>query len=231
MKNKFPYFLFRKSFNQYIGLSLLMVAGIAHAEHREAQQGETIIFGLDPSWNDGREFEKARDGDVNTFYDYAGGDQVSYVGFDHGERAVPAEIHFTARHDFSNRMIGGSFQGSNESSTSGFESIYEISSDPSDTNQVIELSITKGYRYYRYLAPADSYGNIAEFDIVMVELSEPDGFRISEQSGLTIFGLDPGCRSLRVLPRGEIRLSHIIRKSKLKKAFGLWQVILLTGSN
>lgn len=202
MKILTPYFFARKYTKLSFGLSLLLTVTLTQAAHREMQQGDTLVFGLDPSWSTGSEFNKAFDGDVSTFYDYAYKTAESYVGFDHGVQAVPVEIHFTARKRFSARMVGGQFQGSNESATSGFETIYEVVTNPGEDSQVVELDTTNAYRYYRYLAPANSYGNIAEFEIVAVEMSAaqslpaaPDGFRFGDVNGVTVFGLDPAWRS------------------------------------
>ncbi|MGZ0657457.1 PA14 domain-containing protein [Coraliomargarita sp. W4R72] len=202
MKITSPYFLAHKYTKLSIGLSLLFIASFAQAAHREIEQDGSLIFGLDPSWNSGSEFDKALDGDASTYYDYAYDAVESYVGLDFGAQAIPVEIHFTARKGFSRRMIGGQFQASSESTTAGFETIYEISSDPGEEAQVVTLSTSAEYRYYRYLAPADAYGNIAEFSIVAVEtddassLSEaPDGFVTAEVNGVAVFGLDPAWRS------------------------------------
>ncbi|MEM8866747.1 MAG: FlgD immunoglobulin-like domain containing protein, partial [Verrucomicrobiota bacterium] len=127
-------------------------------------EGRTL-FGLDPAWADGREFDKAFDGEASTYYDYAYGRKESFVGFDNVDAQVPVSITFAPRDRFAGRMVGGQFQGSNESPYSGYETIYEITEAPAYETQVVSLSTSKSYRYYRYLSPARSYGNIAEFDI------------------------------------------------------------------
>lgn len=187
-----------------MAMGLLCGASLSHAQHREMELGGTSIFGLDPSWSAGREFDKALDGDSSTYYDYAYSADAGYVGFDNGDSVIPVEIHFTARKGFSKRMIGGEFQGSSVSSTEGFETIYTVDSDPGESAQVITLDTDKDYRYFRYLAPVGSYGNIAEFSMVVVEVpeeevlpelpAEPEGFRIADVNGVAVFGLDPAWR-------------------------------------
>lgn len=183
-------------------LGMLCVASITHAAHREFQMGDTVVFGLDPAWSAGSEFDKAFDGDANTFYDYAYSGHESYVGFDGGNASIPVEIRFTARKGYSERMVGGEFQGSNQSATTGFETIHTVNSDPGESEQVVSVGTGEAYRYYRYLAPTGSYGNIAEFSMVAEEVSgaeplpqAPEGFRSAEVNGQTVFGLDPAWRS------------------------------------
>lgn len=202
MNNMTPYFTLRRHTTQFLVIVLACFASVAHAAHREIQMVEGVVFGLDPAWSSGSEFDKAFDGDVNTFYDYAYGNNESYVGFDHGDVAVPVEIRFTARKKYSERMVGGRFEGSNESATAGYETLYEVKADPGESGQSISLSTGTAYRYYRYLAPAGSYGNIAEFSIVAEEATvletvppAPEGFRSMQMNGQTVFGLDPAWRT------------------------------------
>ncbi|WP_269526541.1 FlgD immunoglobulin-like domain containing protein [Coraliomargarita parva] len=187
--------------------------------YREASLNGRTVFGLDPAWLDGREFEKVFDSDADSFYDYLyGADSTCFVGIDFGEAIQAAEIHFTPRSARESRMVGGLFQGSNESSVSGYETIYEVTAQPARTDHVIAVVTSQSYRYYRYLAPIGSYGSIAEFDIVPVESSSsetttdtatdtttdtttdtatdttveaPQGYTELDYDGRLIFGLEP----------------------------------------
>jgi len=132
--------------------------------YREIISADRTIFGLDPAWAPGREFEKAFDGDSSTFYDYFTSAET-FVGIDFHESKIATSIVFNARAGLGRRMVGGRFEGSNESSVSGFETIYEITSAPAASEQRIELNGGASYRFYRYIAPTGSYGNIAEFSV------------------------------------------------------------------
>lgn len=140
MKQTKAYFLLRKYPICLLIFGISCVASITQAAHREVSQGDILLFGLDPAWSADSEFEKAFDGDVGTFYDYAYGDRESYVGFDNGSQVIPVEVRFTARKNYSTRMIGGRFQGSNETATSGFETLYMVSTDPGESEQVVSLN-------------------------------------------------------------------------------------------
>jgi hypothetical protein len=153
-------------------MSLFGALCLAQASHSEKEMDGTLIFGLDPAWRVGREFDKAFDGDASTYYDYAYADAEPYVGFDHGAAAIPLVIYFTPRASYAARMVGGRFQGSNESVESGYETIYEITETPEAIAQEVVLNLSTAYRYYRYLAPVDSYGAIAEFSMGLIEVSE-----------------------------------------------------------
>jgi len=192
--------------------------------YREAVVGSRLVFGLDPAWRSGREFENAFDGDASTYYDFKYGDRDSFVGVDKGEAIVPTEIRFDARTWYTRRMVGGTFQGSNKSSVSGYETLHEVSKDPGSSEQVVKLEGTTAYRYYRFLAPAGSHGNIAEFSVAgyvpvtgesgtggsdavaMPEVDEP-GVSLSfsiDRAGSTSAGVyDAEGRLVRTLLRGE----------------------------
>jgi hypothetical protein len=170
MKISTPYFSSFKdtTYLPFVSLfvGLFLSVCLTEAAHSELEQDGHLIFGLDPSWRVGREFDKAFDGDSSTYYDYAYSTEGSYVGLDYGEAVFAVEIEFTARENYSERMVGGQFQGSNESTLAGFETLYTIESDPGQDAQVVVLETNQSYRYFRYLAPVNSYGNIAEFNVI-----------------------------------------------------------------
>ena len=165
--------------------------------YRETQLAGQVVFGLDPAWAAGSEFDKVFDGDPASFYDYAYSDG-GFVGIDLGESVAARAIHFHPRFGQADRMVGGRFEGSNESSVSGYELIAAIDSEPEETAQVIGLEGAPAYRYYRYLSPAGGFGNIAEFSIeleaalpIEPEPELPSGYREAIVGGNLIFGLDP----------------------------------------
>ncbi|WP_199613675.1 cohesin domain-containing protein [Paenibacillus alkalitolerans] len=150
----------------------------AEATDGTGVMGETIVhignqllqvtgtpFGLGPAWSPGGEYDKAFDGDVNTFYDYytANG---GYTGIDLGEgnSAVINQIRFYPRIGFAGRMPGGKFQGSNEGPDTGFVDLYTIPFTPPAGWNEVTISDPTAYRYLRYVAPDGGYGNIAEVE-------------------------------------------------------------------
>ncbi|XEC94163.1 hypothetical protein AB6A23_23050 [Paenibacillus tarimensis] len=123
------------------------------------------LFGLDPAWSPGGEYDKAFDGDINTFYDYFAGNG-GYTGIDLGEgnEAVISQIRFYPRNSFPARMVGGKFQGSNEGPDSGFVDLYTIPSSPPVEWNEVTITDPSAYRYLRYLSPNGGHGNIAELE-------------------------------------------------------------------
>jgi hypothetical protein len=61
-------------------------------------------------------------------------------------------------------MVGGKFQGSNTSSSSGFVDLHTITADPTSTWTEVTISNTNAYRYVRYIAPQYAHGNVAEIE-------------------------------------------------------------------
>lgn len=74
-------------------------------------------------------------------------------------------VRYFPRSGQENRMVGGKFQGSNTSPTSGFVDLGTISSTP-PSGQWSTLSWSNGtvYRYVRYLSPTGGWGNVAELE-------------------------------------------------------------------
>ena len=161
--------------------------GIVYPDgYREAMLGGLLRFGLDPAWSVGSEFEQVFDGDASTFYDYING-AGGFAGIDLGESRVVTAINFQPRSGQANRMVGGRFEGSNESSVSGYETIYVIAAEPSSTAQSVDVSSGMAYRYYRYLSPANGFGNIAEFSLEL-EVVVADSDNLPDEWEIQYFG-------------------------------------------
>jgi hypothetical protein len=63
-------------------------------------------------------------------------------------------------------MVGGVFEASNDPTFStGVITLYTITSTPGDGLTTVPISVTGTYQYIRYVAPANSYGNIAEIQV------------------------------------------------------------------
>ncbi|MEZ7842805.1 MAG: thrombospondin type 3 repeat-containing protein [Opitutales bacterium] len=161
--------------------------GIVYPDgYREAMVGGQLVFGLDPAWSAGSEFGKVFDGDPSTYYDYING-AGGFAGMDLGESRVVTAINFQPRSGQAKRMIGGRFEGSNESSVSGYETIYVIAAEPSSTAQSVDVSSGMAYRYYRYLSPANGFGNIAEFSLEL-EVVVADTDNLPDEWEIQYFG-------------------------------------------
>ncbi|WNR46819.1 Ig-like domain-containing protein [Paenibacillus roseipurpureus] len=123
------------------------------------------IFGLVEHWGEGS-FDTMFDGKTDTFYDYKEG-SGGYAGIDLGANAAKkvTKIRFYPREGdwvIQYRMVGGKFQGSNLSPSSGFEDLYTLDSSVSSGWNEIYLSSNSTYRYLRYLSADGGYVNLAE---------------------------------------------------------------------
>ncbi len=119
-------------------------------------------FGTAP-WSTNSTYDKAFDGNTATFFDAATGND-GYTGVDAGTAKVVTRIRFFPRGGYALRMVGGKFQGSNTSTSSGFVDLYTLAAMPPDDWQQVDIPNSTGYRYLRYLSPADGYGNVAEIE-------------------------------------------------------------------
>jgi hypothetical protein len=122
-------------------------------------------FGKNPPWAPGGEYDKAFDGNINTFYDFSQANG-GYTGLDLGEgnQTVVKEVRYYPRAGYTGRMVEGKIQGSNTSPTEGFVDLYTITSTPELGWNVAEINNETAYRYIRYVSPNGGYGNIAEME-------------------------------------------------------------------
>jgi photosystem II stability/assembly factor-like uncharacterized protein len=130
-------------------------------------------FGTSPAYSVGSEFDKASDGNINTFFDCNAGNG-GYTGLDLATAKKVNAIRFYPRAGQEGRMDGGKFQGSNVSNfSSGVTDLYVISGSPaSGWNEVASLS-SSTFRYVRYLSPNNGYCNIAEMEFCGVSNLSP----------------------------------------------------------
>lgn len=73
-----------------------------------------------------------------------------------------AKYSLRADKRFCERMVGGTFEGSNEPDFRQKEVLYIIEREPERLQTVVYPRSTKSYRYVRYIGPKDSHCNIAE---------------------------------------------------------------------
>jgi hypothetical protein len=127
-----------------------------------------VQYGSSPAWASGNEFDNATDGNTSTYFDFSQG-SGGYTGIDLGAASARrvVKVRFFPRSGFASRMVGGKFQGSNTSGTSGFVDLYTIASQPaSGVWTEATISNTNTYRYLRYLGPSGGYCDIAEMEFV-----------------------------------------------------------------
>ncbi len=112
----------------------------------------------------GATFDKALDGNVGTFFDGSSPNE-NYAGIDTASGSTPPspiggadKIRYYPRSGFTERMIGGVFEGTSGDRVGGpYTAIYTITSDPllAWSEAVASLG---NYRYLRYRGPNGSYG-------------------------------------------------------------------------
>ena len=115
--------------------------------------------------NSGNIREMALDGNTTTFFDAA--TNLAWVGIDLGTNVAHAvsKIRYAPRGGYANRMNGGVFQGANLADFSDAVALYAITTTPPDGTLTPQFPTnTTAFRYLRYLAPANGYGNIAELE-------------------------------------------------------------------
>ena len=109
---------------------------------------------------------RADDGDLTTFLD-APSPNGNVVTIDLGSAKTVGKIGYAPRPGYGGRMDGGVFQASNTADfSSGVVTAYTIHGSP--TSGVLTTATpatTAAYRYWRYVAPLNSFGNIAEFQL------------------------------------------------------------------
>ena len=103
---------------------------------------------------------------MNTFFD-GSGPYGNAVGLDLGTGVAVTQVRFAPRLGFADRMVGGSIVASNvDADPYGFGvTVYTITSAPPvGTLTTVALGNSTKYRYWYYVAPDGSYGNIAELE-------------------------------------------------------------------
>ena len=124
-------------------------------------------FGTAGSYlNDGNTFANGFDGNLSTFFDgpTANG---NVVGLDLGSAKTVTQLAFAPRAGYASRMVGGTFQASNSADFgTGTVTVFSVNAvPPAGVLTTVTLNLTTTYRYWRYVSPAGSEGNIAEFQL------------------------------------------------------------------
>ena len=116
--------------------------------------------------NGGNTIAKAFDGNPATFFDSAVANG-NVIGLDLGSTRVVGRVAFAPRPGWGGRMVGGVIQAGNDAAfTTGVTTVYTVAAAPaSGALTTVTLSTPVAARYWRYVPPRDSYGNIAEFEL------------------------------------------------------------------
>ena len=114
--------------------------------------------------NDGNTIAKATDGSLSTFFDGPSAND-NWVGLDLGSAKAIAQVSFAPRSGLASRMVGGQIQVSTTANfSSGVTTLYTIKTAPT-AGVLTTVAVSATARYIRYLSPAGSYGDIAEFQV------------------------------------------------------------------
>ncbi len=128
-----------------------------------AQRTGTTIGTAGSNKGDGNTIAMATDGNLSTFFDAPTADG-NFVGLDLGSAQAVSVIKYAPRSGYASRMVGGVFQASDSADfSSGVATLYTVTAaPPSNVLTTVTLSSAVTYRYYRYLSPNGSFGNVAE---------------------------------------------------------------------
>jgi len=112
----------------------------------------------------GHSASKAFDGSISTTFEDKSANN-NWIGLDLGKGFKITQIKFAADPANPSFMEGGVFQASNSATfSSGVVNLYTVpnTSTPSTSLTSVNINASTKYRYVRYLAPADSFGDVAE---------------------------------------------------------------------
>ena len=106
----------------------------------------------------------AFDGDPTTFFDGPAANG-NVVGLDLGSAKAVAQVRFAPRAGLAGRMVGGTFEASTSPTFATFVTAGTVRSAPAEgVLTTLTLGKVGAYRYWRYVGPAGSFGNIAELE-------------------------------------------------------------------
>lgn len=87
----------------------------------------------------------------------------TWVGLDLGKKHVIKKVAFASREYYPNRMTLGVFEGANNEDFTDAVPLYIIKSEPADNELVtVNVNVSRGFRYVRYVGPSDVRCNVAE---------------------------------------------------------------------
>ncbi|MGE5557984.1 MAG: AraC family transcriptional regulator [Bacillota bacterium] len=98
-----------------------------------------------------------------------------YTGLDLGEEKVITKIRYLPMLNVNYTMLGGRFQGSNESMESGYEDIYTIAYMPHMGWNEANIYVAKPYRFVRYYGPDGCYSMVSKIEYYTLESDSQTG--------------------------------------------------------
>ena len=148
------------------------------------------VIGTSGSWNNsGNTIAKVFDGNLSTYFDAPTGSVNPWVGLDFGIGVsnVIGQINYWPRSTWSQRMLGGIFQGDSTPLFQHPVTLFTIATAPPENNVVTPQTITNtnAFRCVRYVS-ADPSGNVAEIQFFSPNLSLPPP--IPQITGMSLSG-------------------------------------------
>jgi poly(hydroxyalkanoate) depolymerase family esterase len=125
------------------------------------------IIGTAGSWgNSGNTISNVFDNNLNTFFDAPIGNGA-WAGLDFGAGVsnIITQINYCPRSGFESRMVGGVFQGADNTNFIGAVTLYTVGTQPaSGAFTSVGITNATAFRYVRFLSPNGGYGNVAEVE-------------------------------------------------------------------
>lgn len=118
-------------------------------------------YGTSPPWSPPSSYDKAFDGDPDTFFDFSQG-SGGYTGIDLGSAHPVGQIRFIPRYVQRGRMVGGTFQGCTDGPTTGCHPLSTVNWTPTADWNVLTVNDPTPYRWLRYVGPTGGFCNVAE---------------------------------------------------------------------
>lgn len=124
-----------------------------------------IVIGTVGSFDSSKKTrETVYDNDVKTYFDAAAGNGI-WAGIDLGATGASkvTTVRFFPREQWADRMVGGVFQGANQSDFSDGEVLAKVVTSPRSADYtILAVESARMFRYLRYLSPDGGWGNVAE---------------------------------------------------------------------
>ena len=122
-------------------------------------------YGTSPPWSPPSTYDKAFDGDPDTFFDFSQANG-GYTGLDLGTAHTVTQIRFIPRYGYSSRMVGGTFQGCTDGPATGCHPLATIDWTPTADWHVLTVTDPTAYRWVRYVGPDGGFCNVAEIQFL-----------------------------------------------------------------
>jgi hypothetical protein len=149
---------------------------------------------------------KAFDNDYGTFHSYISKDHV-IIGLDlgQGHESAITSVRFYPRPGYEASMVGGKFQGSNLNESAGYEDLHIIqSAPPAFEYSMVQISISKAFRWLRYVGPADTFGDVSEIEFHR-------GFMVEELTNLQSGNISWNVDEVRLQSEENVEMAMLVK--------------------